>query len=126
MQCEHTCALVREQRPAHHLVVMYVGRIVWSAHIDQAGVVSFSQVVQHRGFIEAGEVSHVLHFTEARGVHPLHLLPGQSDPPLAVCQLNLHFIATLLPNTGRLGGRVEGERRLAKREEESVPVTEVR
>lgn len=100
----NTCALVREQRPAHHLLVMYIERIVWSSHIDQAGVVSFSQVVQHRGFIEAGEVSHVLHFTEARGVHPLNLLPGQSDPPLAVCQLNLHFITTLLPNTGRLGG----------------------
>lgn len=99
-------------------------RIVWSPHIDQAGVVSFSQVVQHRRFIEAGEVSHVLHFTEARGVHPLNLLPGQSDPPLAVCQLNLHFIATLLPNTGRLG--VEGERRLAEREEERVPDTEVK
>lgn len=75
-------------------------------HIDQAGVVSLSQVVQHRGFVQAGEVSHVLHFTEAWGVHPLHLLPGQSDAPLAVCQLNLHLIATLLPDTGRL--RAEG------------------
>lgn len=91
------------------LLVIYFEFIILSTHIDQARVVSFSQVVQHWGFIEAGEVSHVLHFTEARGVHPLHLLPGQSDPPLAVRQLNLHLITTLLPNTGRLG--VEGERR---------------
>lgn len=72
-------------------------------HIDQAGVVSLSQVMQHRGLVQAGEVSHVFHFTEAWGVHPLHLLPGQCDAPLAVCQLDLHLIAALLPDTGRLG-----------------------
>lgn len=82
------------------------------AHIDQAGVVSLSQVVQHRGFVEAGEVGHVLHFAEARGIHPLHLLPGQRHPPLAVCQLNLHLITALFPNTGRL--EVEVERGLTK------------
>lgn len=86
--------------------------IVSSTHINQAGVVSLSQVVQHRGFVEAGEVGHVLHFTKARGVHPLHLLSGQGDPPLAVCQLDLHLIAALLPNAGRLD--VEEERGLAK------------
>lgn len=82
--------------------------MVLHTHIDQARVVSFSQVVQHRGFVEAGEVGHVLHFTEARGIHPLHLLPGQGDSPLAVCQLHFNLIASLLPNAGRLeaeGGR---------------------
>lgn len=82
-------------------------------HIDQARVVSLSEVVQHRGFVEAGQVGHVLHFTEARGVHPLHLLPGQSDPPLAVCQLHLHLIAALLPNAGRL--QAEEEKWFAER-----------
>lgn len=75
--------------------------VLWT-HVDQTRVVSFSQVVQHRGFVEAGEVGHVLHFTEARRVHPLHLLPGQGQLPLAVCELNLHLVAPLLPNTGRL------------------------
>lgn len=82
---------------------------VWTlrlhTHIDQARKVSLSQVVQHRGFIEAGEVSHILHFTKARRVHPLHLLPGQGDVLLAVCQLDLYLITPLLPNTGRLGSR---------------------
>ena len=87
---------------------------VWCTHIDQAGVVSLPQVVQHGGFVEAGQVGHVLHFAEARGVHALHLLPGQSQLPLAVCQLDLHLIAALLPNTGRLG--VEEERRFNKRQ----------
>lgn len=86
--------------------------IVLSTHVDQARVVSLSQVVQHRGFVEAGEVGHVLHFAEARGVHALHLLPGQSQLPLAVGQLHLHLIAALLPNTGRLG--MEAERYLTK------------
>lgn len=74
----------------------------WCTHIDQARVVSLSQVVQHRRFIEAGEVGHVLHFAEARRVHTLHLLPGQGHPPLAVCQLHLHLITALLSDAGRL------------------------
>lgn len=77
-------------------------------HIDQARVVSLSQVVQHRGFVQAGEVGHVFYFAEARGVHSLHLLPGQSHLPLAVRQLHLHLITALLPDTGRLGGE-EGD-----------------
>lgn len=88
--------------------------IVLSTHVDQARVVSLSQVVQHRGFVEAGEVGHVLHFAEARGVHALHLLSGQSQLPLAVSQLHLHLIAALLPNTCRLG--MEAERDLTKDE----------
>lgn len=74
----------------------------WCTHIDQARVVSLSQVVQHRRFIEAGEVGHVLHFAEARRIHTLDLLPGQGHPPLAVCQLHLHLIAALLSDAGRL------------------------
>lgn len=58
--------------------------------------------MQHRRFVEAGEVGHVLHFAEARRVHTLHLLPGQGHPPLAVCQLHLHLIAALLSDAGRL------------------------
>lgn len=71
-------------------------------HIDQAGVVSFSEVVQHGGFVQAGEVGHVLHLTEAWRVHPLHLLPGQSQLPLAVCELHLHLVASLFTDAGRL------------------------
>lgn len=88
--------------------------IVLCTHIDQTRVVSLSQVVQHRGFVEAGEIGHVLHFTEARRVHPLHLLPGQSQLPLAVCKLDLYLIAPLLPNTGRLGVREKSVTRCFK------------
>lgn len=79
-------------------------KCVFCAHIYQTGVVSLSQVVQHRGFVEAGEVGHVLHFTEAWRVHPLHLLPRQSQLSLAVCELHLHLIAALFSDTGRLSG----------------------
>lgn len=103
-----TCALVWEPCPTDSLLF-----VALRTHINQARVVSLSQVVQHRGFVEAGEVGHVLHFAEAWGVHSLHLLPGQSNPPLAVCQLHLHLIAALLPNAGRL--QVEGEREVNKR-----------
>lgn len=103
-----TCALAWEPCPTDSLLF-----VALRTHINQARVVSLSQVVQHRGFVEAGEVGHVLHFAEAWGVHSLHLLPGQSNPPLAVCQLHLHLIAALLPNAGRL--QVEGEREVNKR-----------
>lgn len=87
-----TCIYVHwRQNHVHRVFISYMlwtrspAFIVSSTHIDQARVVSLSQVVQHRGFVETGEVGHVLHFAEARGVHPLHLLPGQSHLPLAVC-----------------------------------------
>lgn len=79
----------------------------WKTYIDEAREVSLPQVVQHRGLVEAGQVRHVLHFAEARRVHPLHLLSGQCDPTLAVRQLHIHLIAALLPDAGRLW--VEGK-----------------
>lgn len=78
---------------------------VWWTHVDQPRVVSFSEVVQHGGFIQARQVGHVLHFTEARRIHPLHLFPGQGQLPLALGELHLHLIAAFLPDTGRLEHR---------------------
>lgn len=44
------------------------------SHIDQAGEVSFSQVVEDGGFVEEGEGGHVLHFAKFGRVHLLDVV----------------------------------------------------
>ena len=41
------------------------------AHIDQAGVVSLPQVVEHGCFVQVGQTSHVLHLLKLWRVHLL-------------------------------------------------------
>lgn len=43
-------------------------------HIDQAGEVSLTQVVQDGGFVEEGEGGHVLHLAEFGRVHLLDVV----------------------------------------------------
>lgn len=43
-------------------------------HIDESGVVSILEVVQHRGLVQAGELRHVLHLVELGWVHLLNVI----------------------------------------------------
>lgn len=43
-------------------------------HVDESGVVSVLQVVQHRGLVQAGQLRHVLHLVEFGWVHLLNVI----------------------------------------------------
>lgn len=60
------------------------------SHIDQAGEVSLSQVLEDRGFVEEGEGGHVLHLAELWRVHLLDVVFVHRQL-LAIGELHQHL-----------------------------------
>lgn len=71
-------------------------------YINKAGVVPLAEIVQHGGFVQAGELGHVLHLAELRRVHLLDVILVQRHLLPVVSQLHQHLIAVLFFDAGRL------------------------
>lgn len=69
-------------------------------HVDQSRVVSVLDVVQHRGFIQARQLGHVLHLVELGRIHLLDVVPQDHHPLARLRQLHFHLIAALALDAG--------------------------
>ena len=71
-------------------------------YINKAREVPLADVVQHGGFVQAGELSHVLHLAELGRVHLLDVILVDCHLLAIVSQHHQHLVAVLLLDTGRL------------------------
>lgn len=70
--------------------------------INEPRVVALSQIVQNRGLVEAGELSHIFCLAELGWVHALDLVPGQPQAPPTLRQLHFCLLLPFIPQGCRL------------------------
>lgn len=89
-------------------------------YIDQPGVVSVLDVVQHGRLVQTGELGHVLDLVEFGRVHLLDVVLEHKDALARFGQLHLDLIATFAFDAGRDESLQEEKKRRGKNTSVSI------